>query len=83
MSLEQQLIERLQTLSPTHLEVVNESSSHGGYFPVKKHTLKLLLSVSLYWPTIGTASSENLCSDSRFDESRQYPCLGYSCLFTD
>ena len=36
MSLEQQLIERLQQLSPSHLEVVNESSGHGGYFPGKE-----------------------------------------------
>ncbi len=40
MSLEQQLIERLQQLSPSHLEVVNESSGHGGYFRVKNHILK-------------------------------------------
>lgn len=43
MSLEQQLIERLQTLSPTHLEVVNESSSHGGYFPGKETHFKVII----------------------------------------
>ena len=32
MSLEQQLKDRLAQLSPTYLEVVNESSGHGGYF---------------------------------------------------
>jgi BolA protein len=41
MNLEQQLIERLNTLNPTHLEVINESSGHGGYFQVKNHILKL------------------------------------------
>ena len=40
MSLEQQLIERLQQLSPSHLEVVNESSGHGGYFPGKESHFK-------------------------------------------
>lgn len=40
MSLEQQLIERLQTLAPSHLEVINESAGHGGYFLVKNPTLK-------------------------------------------
>src|SRR5690606_6758157 len=33
MSLEQQLKDRLAKLSTTNLDVVNESSSHGGYFP--------------------------------------------------
>lgn len=41
MSLEQQLIERLNTLQPTHLEVVNESSGHGGYFPGKESHFKV------------------------------------------
>ena len=41
VSLEQQLIERLQELSPTHLEVVNESAGHGGYFPGKESHFKV------------------------------------------
>lgn len=41
MSLEQQLIERLQTLTPIYLEVVNESASHGGYFPGKESHFKV------------------------------------------
>lgn len=41
MSLEQQLIERLNALQPTHLEVVNESSGHGGYFPGKESHFKV------------------------------------------
>ena len=36
MSLQQQLMERLHTLAPTHLEVINESAQHGGYFPGKE-----------------------------------------------
>ncbi len=41
MSLEQQLIERLQDLQPSHLQVVNESSGHGGYFPGKESHFKV------------------------------------------
>lgn len=43
MSLEQQLIERLQQLSPSHLEVVNESAGHGGYFPGKESHFKAVI----------------------------------------
>lgn len=43
MSLEQQLIERLQQLSLSHLEVVNESSGHGGYFPGKESHFKVIV----------------------------------------
>lgn len=43
MTLEHQLIQRLQDLSPTHLEVVNESSGHGGYFPGKESHFKVIV----------------------------------------
>jgi BolA protein len=43
MKLEQQLIERLQTLTPTHLEVLNESAGHGGYFPGKESHFKVIV----------------------------------------
>ncbi|NNH86674.1 BolA family protein [Acinetobacter terrae] len=43
MTLEQQLIQRLQDLSPTHLEVINESSGHGGYFPGKESHFKVIV----------------------------------------
>jgi len=43
MNLEQQLIERLQTLAPTHLEVINESAGHGGYFPGKESHFKVIV----------------------------------------
>ncbi len=43
MSLEQQLIERLNTLAPTHLEVINESAGHGGYFPGKESHFKVII----------------------------------------
>ena len=43
MNLEQQLIQRLQSLSPIHLEVVNESSGHGGYFPGKESHFKVVV----------------------------------------
>lgn len=41
MTLEQQLIERLQLLAPTHLAVTNESAGHGGYFPGKESHFKV------------------------------------------
>ncbi len=43
MSLEQQLKDRLAQLSPTHLDVVNESSGHGGYFPGKESHFKTVI----------------------------------------
>lgn len=43
LSLEQQLIERLQQLSPSHLEIVNESAGHGGYFPGKESHFKAVI----------------------------------------
>lgn len=43
MNLEQQLKERLQQLAPTHLDVVNESSGHGGYFPGKESHFKVIV----------------------------------------
>jgi len=43
MNLEQQLIERLQSLAPTYLEVINESAGHGGYFPGKESHFKVIV----------------------------------------
>lgn len=43
VNIEQQLIQRLQDLSPLHLEVVNESSGHGGYFPGKESHFKVIV----------------------------------------
>ena len=43
MNLEQQLIKRLQTLAPIHLEVINESAGHGGYFPGKESHFKVVM----------------------------------------
>ncbi|MDM1764306.1 BolA family protein [Acinetobacter sichuanensis] len=43
MSLEKQLIEKLTTLEPTHLEVINESAGHGGYFPGKESHFKVII----------------------------------------
>lgn len=43
MSLELQLIERLQQLSPSHLEVLNESAGHGGYYPGKESHFKVTI----------------------------------------
>lgn len=43
MSLEQQLLQRLAALNPSHLEVVNESARHGGYFPGKESHFKVVM----------------------------------------
>lgn len=43
MNLEQQLTERLAALAPSHLEIVNESSGHGGYFPGKESHFKAVI----------------------------------------
>lgn len=43
MSLEQQLKVCLQQLDPTYVEVVNESSGHGGYFPGKESHFKVIV----------------------------------------
>ena len=43
MSLEKQLIEKLTALAPTHLEVINESAGHGGYFPGKESHFKVIV----------------------------------------
>ncbi|WP_407412571.1 BolA family protein [Acinetobacter sp.] len=43
MMLEQQLRERLNTLQPSYLEVINESSGHGGYYPGKESHFKVVI----------------------------------------
>ena len=43
MSLEQQLLQRLAVFNPSHLEVVNESAGHGGYFPGKESHFKVVM----------------------------------------
>ena len=43
MSLEQQLLQRLAVFNPIHLEVVNESAGHGGYFPGKESHFKVVI----------------------------------------
>lgn len=42
-NLQQQLHERLQQLNPTHLDIINESLGHGGYFPGKESHFKVVL----------------------------------------
>jgi BolA family transcriptional regulator, general stress-responsive regulator len=43
MRLEQQLKDRLSSLNPNHLEVVNESAGHGGYYPGKESHFKVIV----------------------------------------
>ena len=70
MTLEQQLIERLNTLQPTHLEVINESAGHGGYFPGKESHFKVAIVSPIFQGTsTGATSPKSLCSRNRFNES--------------
>lgn len=41
MSLQSELEQRLQSLQPLVLQVVNESQGHGGYFPGKESHFKV------------------------------------------
>lgn len=43
MSLQQQLVEQLSALYPDHLEVINESVHHGGYFVGKESHFKVIV----------------------------------------
>lgn len=43
MQLQTQLEQILDTLQPQYLEVLNESSDHGGYFPGKESHFKVTL----------------------------------------
>ena len=58
MSLEQQLKDRLAQLSPTYLEVVNESSGHGGYFPGKESHFKAVIVSEALPVTCGATPSK-------------------------
>ncbi len=42
-AVQQQLAERLSALAPQVLEIANESSGHGGYFPGKESHFKVTL----------------------------------------
>ena len=61
MKLEQQLIERLQTLIPTHLEVLNESAGHGGYFPGKESHFKVIVVSEEFQGLRLVQRHQNLC----------------------
>lgn len=43
MTIAEQLTDRLQSLSPQHLELVNESMNHAGYFEGKESHFKLTI----------------------------------------
>lgn len=43
MSLEQQLLQSLSQLSPNHLQIINESAGHGGYYPGKESHFKVII----------------------------------------
>ncbi len=62
MNLEKQLLQRLAVFNPSHLEVVNESAGHGGYFPGKESHFKVVMvSEDFQGATRRTTSSKNLC----------------------
>lgn len=48
MLIQQQLLARLQPLAASHLEILNESSGHGGYFPGKESHFKVVIVSSLF-----------------------------------
>ena len=43
MQLQTELEQKLQQLQPSYLEVINESSGHGGYFPGKESHFKVTI----------------------------------------
>ena len=43
MQLAQQLYDAVQALQPHHVEIINESAQHGGYFPGKESHFKLII----------------------------------------
>ena len=47
-TLKQQLQDRLATLSPTVLEIVNESHGHGGYFEGKESHFKVVIVAEVF-----------------------------------
>lgn len=48
MLIQQQLLARLQPLTALHLEIINESSGHGGYFPGKESHFKVVIVSRLF-----------------------------------
>lgn len=48
MQLQQQLEQLLHTLQPEYLEILNESSHHGGYFPGKESHFKVTIVSSVF-----------------------------------
>lgn len=48
MTLQENLYHRLSTLNVTHLEVLNESSGHGGYYPGKESHFKVVVVSDLF-----------------------------------
>ena len=43
MTLQQQLEKQLQELDPQHLEILNESAGHGGYYSGKESHFKVII----------------------------------------
>lgn len=83
---QQQLHDRLQTLTPSVLQVDNESSGHGGYFEGKESHFKVSI-VSPVFEGLRAVQrhQKNLCA-SRRTARRQWwnhSRAGDSCVYTE
>ncbi|WLF83446.1 BolA family transcriptional regulator [Moraxella sp. ZY210820] len=48
MSLQQQLFQQLQALNPQHIDLINESHQHGGYYEGKESHFKLIIVADVF-----------------------------------
>ena len=83
MSLEQQLKDRLAQLSPTHLEVVNESSGHGGYFPGKESHFKTVIVSQAFAGLRPVQRHQKFMLLRGSAVERQDSCAGDSCILPE
>ena len=81
MSLEQQLIESLNQLEPSHLEVINESAGHGGYFPGKESHFKVIIvSEQFAGLRFGTTPPKSVRRSQSLTQPWKNSCLSHPCL---
>jgi BolA protein len=80
MSLEQQLIERLQQLQPTHLEVINESAGHGGYYPGKESHFKVVIVSEAFEGLRLVQRHQKIYALAAELLAQRNPCFGHSCV---
>lgn len=82
MSLQQQLVEQLSALYPDHLEVINESVHHGGYFVGKESHFKVIVVSDVFDGLSRVQKHQCLFSNSKFTGSIRWAnsCFSNSCL---